>query len=244
MNDESLLLYYFDDGLSDRERHEIEASLAADASLASRYAGLCAQLDAWNGTPTTPLPEQLLHRWHHSIAAAARQERARRRNPVRSVNLPSFAWGAVISAALALVIGIGINRTADESVRPAFEVGVEAGAAPVAVTSRAVFERSMELYLRDARQDLTMLGAQPADDRMLLVRQIIEQNRLFERTAANNDAQDLARVLRAFEPILLRLAADDVAPADAEALRVQLAFELDVMLTKLGRDTSKQATST
>jgi DNA-binding FadR family transcriptional regulator len=59
-----------------------------------------------------------------------------------------------------------------------------------------------------------------------------------------NDSQNLARVLRAFEPILLRLAADDIAPEDAEALRAQLAFELDVMLTKLSRGSSNKTQTT
>ena len=73
---------------------------------------------------------------------------------------------------------------------------------------------------------------------------IIDQNRLFERAAEQNDSQKLARVLRAFEPVLLQLAAEDLAPEDAEALRAQLAFELNVMLTKLSRDTSKETHST
>ncbi len=72
----------------------------------------------------------------------------------------------------------------------------------------------------------------------MLVLRIIEQNRMFEHAATSNDAPKLARVLRAFEPILLQLAADDLAPADAEALQAQLAFELNVMLTKLSAESS------
>ena len=67
---------------------------------------------------------------------------------------------------------------------------------------------------------------------------------MFENAAANNDADDLARVLRAFEPILLRLAADDLAPEDARALQDQLAFEMNVMLTKLAVDPSDQTETT
>jgi hypothetical protein len=36
----------------------------------------------------------------------------------------------------------------------------------------------------------------------------------------------------------MRLAANDIAPAEARALEAQLTFELNVMLTKLGRDVS------
>ena len=49
--------------------------------------------------------------------------------------------------------------------------------------------------------------------------------------------------MRAFEPILLRLAAEDVAPEDAESLREQLAFELKAMLTKYQQSPSEDATS-
>ena len=79
---------------------------------------------------------------------------------------------------------------------------------------------------------------------MRLILHIVDQNRLFEQAAVNNDSQDLARVLRAFEPILLQLAADDVTPQRAEYLRAQLAFELNVMLTKLARDASDQTHTT
>ena len=81
------------------------------------------------------------------------------------------------------------------------------------------------------------------DDRLLLVAQIVEQNRLFERAAVQNNSHKVARVLRAFEPILLRLASDDLAPEDAEALRAQLSFELQIVLTKLAQDTSKEPQS-
>ena len=83
-----------------------------------------------------------------------------------------------------------------------------------------------------------------ADDRTMLVLRIIEQNRMFEHAAANSDAPKLARVLRAFEPILLQLAAEDIAPEDAQALQAQLAFELNVMLTKLGVESSNDSHTT
>ena len=72
---------------------------------------------------------------------------------------------------------------------------------------------------------------------------IIEQNRLLERAAEQNDSESLARVLRAFELVLMQLAADDVTPEDAEALRAKLLFELNVVLTKLAHDTSDEPQS-
>jgi hypothetical protein len=67
---------------------------------------------------------------------------------------------------------------------------------------------------------------------------------MFERAAMQSNAQNLARVLRAFEPILLQLANEDIAPQDMEALRMQLAFELKVMLTKLETASSEDAHAT
>jgi DNA-binding FadR family transcriptional regulator len=98
----------------------------------------------------------------------------------------------------------------------------------------------VQVHFRDTYGQLATMPVDSAADRAELVLQIIEQNRLFERAAEQNDAQDLARVLRAFEPVLVRLAAEDLPPEDAEGLRAQLAFELNVMLTKLSRDTSNE----
>jgi hypothetical protein len=108
----------------------------------------------------------------------------------------------------------------------------------------AAFTRGVHTYLRDTQQGLASMPVATAADRTILILQIIEQNRLFERAAEQNNSQSVARVLRAFEPILLRLAADDIAPEDAEALRAQLAFELKVMLTKLSQRTSNETQST
>ena len=104
----------------------------------------------------------------------------------------------------------------------------------------AAFTRGLQLHLEDSRIELAKLSGDSDEERMMLLLQIIEQNRMFERAAINNNSQNVARVLRAFEPILLRLASDDIAPQDAEALRAQLSFELAVMLTKLSQDTSEQ----
>ncbi len=79
---------------------------------------------------------------------------------------------------------------------------------------------------------------------MLLTNDTRPPKVVVETVAERNDAPELARVLRAFEPILLQLAATDVAPEDAEALRAKLAFELNVMLTKLARVSSNETHTT
>jgi hypothetical protein len=102
----------------------------------------------------------------------------------------------------------------------------------------------LQVHLRDTQQDIATIPGSSAEERALLALQIVQQNRLFVQAAEHNNADSLARVLRAFEPILLRLAATDIAPEDAEALRAQLAFELKIMLTKLERGSSKETHTT
>ena len=105
------------------------------------------------------------------------------------------------------------------------------------VKERALFILS-QIDLPESQREITELPMDAEADRLILILRLIDQNRLFEKAAVQNNSPRLARVLRAFEPILVQLASDDIAPEDAEALRAQLAFELNVMLTKLTRDTS------
>ncbi len=138
----------------------------------------------------------------------------------------------------AIAVGVGLYFSADNAVESTdisplvVSNGVQATATP------ASFTRGLQVHLRDSRAELVNLPGNSFDDKNQLLMQIIEQNRWFERAADSYNAPDVARLLRAFEPILMRLASDDIAPRDAEALRAQLAFELNVILTKLERRTS------
>ena len=201
---------------------------------------LCNEIDL---AKEIPAPADMQRRWHDSIDRAAQQEYSVRRAPTRPFHFTSFFWGAAVTAALVAGIGIGAFFTGGPTtIQPnnydAQNTSTISGAVPGA------FTRGLQVHLRDTRQYIAAMPIDTVKDRTLLVLQIIQQNRLFERAAEQNSSDDLARVLRAFEPILLRLAADDIAPADAQALRDQLAFELKVMLTKLERDTSKDTQST
>jgi hypothetical protein len=183
-----------------------------------------------------PAPLHMQQRWHDSIDLAAQRESREQKNATRSFNFISFFWGAAITTALAVGIGIGVFLAdGPESIAPTeYVVRDRAGA----------FGRVLQVHLQDTQDDIANMPVDTPENRVTLVLRIIQQNRLFEQAAERNDADSLARVLRAFEPILLQLAATDIAPEDAAALREQLAFELKVMLTKLERDTSKETTST
>ncbi len=57
-----------------------------------------------------------------------------------------------------------------------------------------------------------------AETNQLILLQIIAQNRLIERAAVANQAPELARLMRAFEPVLLKLADPATSPEKAAAL--------------------------
>lgn len=183
-------------------------------------------------------PSHLVQQWHDSIDEAAALERGRGSEPQQSWHPGSFFWGMAVSAAFALGLAISflLSDDAPSSVPYVAVNETQPDVIP------AAFTRGLQVHLRDSRQQLTNMDG--ANDTTLLVLSIIEQNRLFESVANKNNAPKLARVLRAFEPILLQLAATDIAPEDAEALRAQLSFELNVMLTKLAREASNETHST
>lgn len=243
MHDEKLILYYYDDGLPDRERRQIEAALREDAALAARYEDLRTRLFELAKADVQPAPAHAVQRWHDSIDRAARMESSILSKPGNPFNFMSFFWGAAVTTALAMGIGIGVYFSGTGTVAPVMiETVVETTTFPAA-TMPAALTRGLQVHLRDSRREISRLPMESNANRVLLIMGIIEQNRLFERAAERKSSPKLARVLRAFESILVRLAADDIAPEDVEALRAQLAFELNVMLTKLAREASEESHS-
>lgn len=186
-------------------------------------------------------PPHITQQWHDSIERAAALERGKAQTAPSRWHPASVLLGMAMAATLAIGVGIGYFM-ADETSND-FAPGLQVADTPKAFNATPVsLSRGLQVHFRDSRDQI--LGFDDSADRTLLVLQIIEQNRLFESAASNSNSPKLARVLRAFEPILLRLAADDLAPADAEALRAQLAFELNVVLTKLAVESSDDSQTT
>jgi hypothetical protein len=190
---------------------------------------------------THPAPPHLKQQWHDAIDSAAAVERGKTRSAASPWHPASVFLGMAIAATLALGIGIGYFVADEGSNGHVQDVRVADTQAPVDGVP-ASLSRGLQVHFRDSREQL--LSVPDTGDQTQLVLQIIEQNRMFESAANNSNAPKLARVLRALEPILLRLAADDLAPADAEALRAQLAFELNVVLTKLAAESSDDSLTT
>jgi hypothetical protein len=184
-------------------------------------------------------PAHLKQQWHAAIDQAAALERGRVPIPRERWHPSSFFWGMAVSAAIAVGVALGVfvsDETIDTPAPYVVEYSTQPDATPVA------FTRGLQHHFRSSRKQLADLDG--SEDAAMLVLRLVEQNRLFETAADQNNAPQLARVLRAFEPILLRLAATDTAPEDAEALKAQLSFELNVMLTKLAKQSSDETHST
>lgn len=243
MNDEVLTLYYYNDGLSADERQRACDAIAGDQTIAERYRQLCAELESIPTERGETLAPDRMSRFHDTISRAARLDAGKTIADRPRFSFTSFFWGAAVTAALATGIAIGVLFTGT-SLPPPADLRVDVRDNPVPRATSALLSRSLQAHFRDSRDGLASLPVDSQPERMAIILQMIAQNRLYEKVAVQNDAPKLARVLRAFEPILVRLAAEDLAPADAEALRAQLAFELNVMLTKLARESSDESHST
>ena len=239
MNDDILILYYYRDGLTAAERLQVQTSLEKDAALRARYEELRDDLARFDAPePVTPAAH-VTARWHDSIDRAARFEQQRVKSPGRAFHFPSFAWGTGVAAALVAGIGIGFYLSGNRVPEPVVDTYVADTVIPDVRSPSVAFERGLQVHLRESRRELAGLPMDAGEERAMLIMQMIQQNRLFERAAEQNDSKDLARLLRAFEPVLMRLAADDITVEDAEALQAQLAFELNVVLTKLRGNVSE-----
>jgi hypothetical protein len=239
ITEDILLLYYYDE-LTPGEREQVRIALANDPRLAVQYRGLCNQLEKWRNESVPPAADHLRQRWHDSIDRAARSAPARAEARRAGPRLWLAGMGAALAAALAIGIGIGV-RLQDQQILENVVNSSTGGTETVpAGTVPLSFTRGLQLHLNDSQREIRSLSIGDDASRIALTLQLIEQNRLFAQAAAQRNAPNLARVLRAFEPILLRLASDDIAPQDAEALRDQLAFELKVMLTKLASTPSEE----
>jgi hypothetical protein len=181
-------------------------------------------------------PAHLKQQWHDAIDQAAALDRGRTPRKRERWHPSSFFWGMAVSAA-GVAVGVFVS---DDNINTPAPYVVTNTTPPDVVP--VAFTRGLQHHFRSSQQQLADLDGN--EDAAMLVLRLIEQNRLFETAADKNNAPQLARVLRAFEPILLRLAASDIAPEDAEALRAQLSFELNVMLTKLAKESSDETHST
>jgi hypothetical protein len=219
ISDDDLLLYYYRDGLDATERARIGTALAEQPELARRLHRLVAQLDTVADLPEVAVPPHIQQRWENALGRLA---------PAKSKPrvFAAFHWQAAAAAVVAVVLLVTVQLL----LRSPQEQPI-AGATPV----QSAYERGLRWHLASTEQGLAELdGAQP-EERSRLIATIVEQNRMYALAAERANEPQLARVLRAFTPILENLA---VEPGDASASDVaQLSFELRVMQARLKAET-------
>lgn len=236
MNEDKLILYYYRDGLSNRERQAVTDAIARDPDVAREYEALCRELGELDVDGGATPPSHMVQRWHDSIDSAADAGNPR---PARAFFHPrSFIWGSVVTAVLVLGIVIGALISGNRVV-----VTPETLIAHTPATTPAgqqAITRGLQVHLRETGRDLNNLPLADASSRALLIRSMIDQNRLYERVAEINGAPALARLLRAFDLVLQQLAAENISPEEAAALQTKLLFEMNAVLTKLASGSSNE----
>jgi anti-sigma factor RsiW len=216
ISDDDLILYYYRDGLDAAERARIGAALAEQPELAQRLHKLVGRLDAAAAIPEVPVPEPFRQRWRAALDQAAQEKPSRLAPPKRAHFTPWLAAAAV--AAVAIVVVFQLRQPP-----PAAQT------AQVTTPAAGAYERGLQSHLASTEQQLASLESATPEERARLVESIIEQNRIYALAAERAGEPQLARVLRAFSPVLEGLQKG----GDTSASVAQLAFELRVMQGRL-----------
>jgi hypothetical protein len=223
ITDDELILYHYRDGLDADDRVRIGAALAAQPELARRLQELVNRLDAAAATPEVPVPMETMQRWRSALDARARQP---------ALKLPEhrkrFAPAPWLAAAATIVVAIAaVIQFRDQS--PSSPPLVVEATAPADTGS--AYARGLQSHLASTERRLASLESASPEERARLVGTIIEQNRIYAQAAERAGEPQLARVLRAFTPILENL---QQGGDDASESVDQLAFELRVIQGRLG----------
>jgi hypothetical protein len=234
ISDDDLLLYYYRDGLDAAERARIGAALSEQPELAQRLHALVARLDAVSALPEVPVPEMFQRRWADALSQATAKETPRQ-NQLQPLARPALSprWMAAAAAlaAVALVLSVQFAVKAPEPIIAETPAPDATDAASTADQSVSAYEQGLKFHLASTERQVAALEQATPEERAKLVDTIIGQNRLYALAAERAGEPQLARVLRAFTPVL-----EDVAAGRGESREsvAQLGFELRVMQARLG----------
>lgn len=230
ITDDELLLYYYRDGLEPDERARIGAALAAQPELAQRLHRLVARLDSVAVTPDVPVPPQVQQRWQSALDSAVTRG-SREAAPV-SRGFTQRRWLAAAAALAVVALAVTFQMTREPAAQLADDGSRHIAPPVTGKTESTPYENGLKVHLASTERRLASLGSATPEERAKLVDAIIGQNRIYALAAERAGEPQLARVLRAFTPIL-----EDVAKGgeqDTAGNIAQLNFELRVMQARLG----------
>lgn len=238
ISDNDLLLYYYRDGLDASERARIASALSEQPELAARLHRLVAKLDASAAIPDVPVPPHVQRRWQVALdRAAADDVSPERKAPVGFLARPQLRIAATVCAVVLLIVSVKVmtpptpemlTNHGDSAERP-----VTSGA-----TDSLAYERGLRWHLASTEKQIGNLNEITDAERRQMIEAIIEQNRLYAIAAERANEPQLARVLRAFTPLLEQVAAEGSDRSAGEV--AQLNFELKVMQARLNAATTEQ----
>lgn len=241
ISDDDLLLYYYRDGLDAADRARIGAALSEQPELAQRLHRLVARLDAAASLPDVPVPAHIRRRWQAALERAAHGN-ATRAGSTRHRFFAAPRWQTAAAAVAVLALVMTVQLTMQSSPNGRVEEAVPPSTGTVASTNEsAAYERGLRWHLASTERQLTTLEGATPDERARLIETIIAQNRMYALAAERAGEPQLARVLRAFAPVLESLAGGAGEPSSSSIAR--LSFELRVIQARLRADTDKQSSA-
>ena len=149
---------------------------------------------------------------------------------MRSPRFTQLRWQAAAAAVLVVALAVALQVMRPESSKTAINVPPPIKQAAGGEDDSA-YENGLKVHLASTERQLAGLGDASPEDRARLIETIIGQNRMYALAAERAREPQLARVLRAFNPILEDLA-DGRSDASAADI-AQLSFELRVMQARL-----------
>jgi hypothetical protein len=232
ISDDDLLLYYYRDGLDAPERARIGAALSEQPELAQRLQRLVARLDAAAAMPEVPVPVHVQQRWRDAIEREASETRVA---PPSRRFFVEPRWQAAAAAVAVVALIFGIQKGLQPSLDQIPDNAVTASTQGASSTDEAsAYEHGLKWHLASTERRLASLGDTTPAERTRLVETIIGQNRIYALAAERAGEPQLARVLRAFTPVLESVA-DGRSESTASSV-AQLSFEMRVMQARLGAD--------
>ncbi len=240
ITDDELLLYYYRDGLDDADRARIGAALAAQPELAQRLHRLVGRLDAVAATPEVNVPLATQQRWKAALEqTAAQRPTTQNLRPFRPFT--DARWLAAAAAVVVAVVSVFMVIDSPPPAAPIANVTSPPVEPPAGAAETSAYERGLKTHLASTERQLASLPSATPEERTRLIETIIEQNRIYALAAERAGEPQLARVLRAFSPVLESMKSEG---GDASADADQLAFEMRIMQGRLGAATAANTHST